>query len=74
MQKVDNLTLKLDLDTTRLSRIIELKQLFAEHRGTTPVTIDFLSNQAHVASLQIDTRWGITLSPDLLSALSQHLP
>lgn len=71
-QTVDNLVLKLDLDHTRHSRIIELKELFTAHRGATPVTIEFLSNQAHVASLQIDTRWGVELTPGLLAALEKE--
>lgn len=73
MKVLDILTLKMDLDTTRLSRIIELKELFAEHRGATPVTIEFHSNQAHVASLQIDSRWGVVVSAGLLEALGEHL-
>lgn len=68
-QTPDNLTLKLDLDTTRHSRILELKELFAAHRGTTPVTVEFVSNEAHVASLQIDSRWGVQVTDALLAKL-----
>lgn len=60
-------SMKLDIDQIRLSQIIALKELFNEHRGTTPVQIDFLCKDYSYASLHIESRWGINLNPQFES-------
>lgn len=56
------LSLKLDMDQLRLSHILELKALFNEHRGTTPVQIEFHCQESAHAVLHIESRWGVTLN------------
>lgn len=69
-----SLVLKLDAQSSRLSHILKIKELFTEHRGTTPVLIDFQADgNETIASLHIDTRWGILLS-DQLQAKLKALP
>ena len=58
-------SLKLNADIVRHSHILRIKQLFAEYRGATAITIEFEGAGQPIASLQIDSRWGITYHPDL---------
>lgn len=79
MQKIDSpqkenskptlLLLKINSEKARLSEILELKSIFTQYRGTSPVQIDFHSDNQPYASLYIDSNWGVTPSNDLLNAL-----
>lgn len=60
-----NLSIKLDADQTRLSHILTLKQLFADHRGTVPVEIHFQKATKEAATLYIDSQWGVEVSETL---------
>lgn len=64
-----NLSLKFDMDQIRFSHILKLKEVFAEHRGTTPVQIEFHSQNAIYAVVHVDSRWGVDLNPQLESKL-----
>lgn len=64
--------LTLDADKTRLSHILQLRSLFEQHRGQTPVSITFTAGGKTVGSLQIPTRWGIRSSKDLLEILEKQ--
>lgn len=66
---VKNLSLKLDLEQIRLSHIMELKELFIEHRGSTPVQIEFYQQHATHAYLHIESRWGVNVNPLLETKL-----
>lgn len=61
--------MKMDLSEGRLSHILKLKALLEKHRGSTPLQIDFLEQNAPFASLQIDSRWGVTPTPELQEQL-----
>jgi DNA polymerase-3 subunit alpha len=63
--KVSTMSIRVDADTIKLSHILSLKQLFEKHRGTTPVAIDFECGSRVLATLQIDTKWGVSPSPQL---------
>lgn len=64
-KKVKMLSLKFDADQMRLSHILQIKKLFAEKRGTTPVLLEFVSENRSVGSLHIDTKWGIGIDEAL---------
>lgn len=53
------LSLKLNIEEVRLSHILMLKELFADHRGTTPVQIEFQCQDSTHAVLHIESRWGV---------------
>ncbi len=57
----------------RLSHILKLKELLEKHRGATPVQIDFQEEGSPIASLQIESRWGVTPSSEL-QLLLQKIP
>lgn len=57
-----NLSIKLDADKTRLSHIMTLKKLFSEHRGPTPVEIHFHNSAKALATLHIESKWGVQLT------------
>ncbi len=61
-EKLTTFRLTLDTEKTRLSHILQLKTIFEDHRGKSPVEIDFLTNEGKLASLQIDARWGPRIS------------
>lgn len=65
-----NLLLKVDIDQIRLSHILALKELFNEHRGTTPVQIEFHRLESIQAVLHIESNWGVTINTQLQSKLS----
>lgn len=69
VDKNKKLSLKLNMEQTRLSHIMELKQIFEQHRGSTPVEIEFISSVASHAVLHIDSRWGIVLTEQLEAKL-----
>jgi DNA polymerase-3 subunit alpha len=61
--------LKIDADNIRLSVILKLKELFAEHRGTSPLEINFEGDGRSIASLKIDSTYGITPSNEFNNAI-----
>lgn len=71
VSKPANLSISLDADAVKLSHILQLKELFAQHRGTTPVSIAFVADKREIASLQIEARWGVILSDKLSQELTK---
>ena len=63
------LAIRVDMGTVRLSHIVQLKKLFAESRGSTPVVLHFMEAARLLAALQIDASWGVVPSPDLKKAV-----
>lgn len=62
--------LSLNAESTRHSNILLLKSIFEEHRGNTPLRLDFHTPKGMLASLHIDARWGVQESPELTKKLS----
>ncbi len=54
--------LRLKFDDIRLSDILSLKTIFNAHRGNNPVTITLEGSDVSVASIHIESKWGV--SPD----------
>lgn len=63
------LSLKFNSKEGRLSHVLQLKKIFEEHRGATPVNINFYEDGRTLATLQIESRWGVILSPKLQDSL-----
>jgi DNA polymerase-3 subunit alpha len=59
----------MDLNQTRLSHILRMKDLFRENKGDTPVRIEFISETSTHAFLHIDSLWGVDLTEKLKEAL-----
>ena len=57
-----HLTIKVDANQTRHSHILQLKQLFSQHPGATPIQIHFHAEVRSLAILHIESKWGITLN------------
>lgn len=62
---------KLPLDKVPLSLILKLKKLFAEHRGQSPVHIEFSREGAPFASLEIDSKWGVKVTEAFKANLAE---
>lgn len=65
------LHVSLKADLTRHTSILKLKNIFEEHRGSSPIQIDFQTPQGMLASLQIDARWGVQETPEVLDKLKE---
>lgn len=68
-----SLRLVVDADNARLSHIVHLKELFRKHSGTTTVTVDFHAGGGSLATLDIESHWGVTVNPELKRDL-QEIP
>lgn len=68
-KQVTKLTININATALRLSHILQLKELFAQHRGQSPVQIDFFEGQKSLAMLLIEPRWGVIISDHLTAAL-----
>jgi DNA polymerase-3 subunit alpha len=65
------LVVHVDVDAMRMSHILNLKRIFEAHRGNIPVQLEFLIKDQKIASIHIDTQWGVTVTPDLHEALKE---
>ena len=59
---MQHLTIKIDVNQTRHSHIMQLKQLFSQHAGPTPIQIHFHTDTRSLAVLHIEGKWGIALT------------
>jgi len=66
---VQTISIKFSTAEGRLSHILKLKEIFTEHRGTTPVKIDFHEGERLVAALQIPSHWGVSFTQKLKESL-----
>lgn len=57
--------LKLDADSVRLSHILKLKKTFEGHRGDVPVQLEFIVEGKGIATIHIDSKWGVSKTPQL---------
>lgn len=60
---------RVDADSVRLSHIIKLKELLAEHSGTTPVRVHFHAGTRSVATLHVEPTVAVTVSGALTQAV-----
>jgi DNA polymerase-3 subunit alpha len=68
-QESTMLSIKYDADKGRLSHILQLRDLFALHRGTIPIKIDFMAENKNLATLHIDSKWGVAATEQLRESL-----
>lgn len=71
LMKGHSVTITVDATAVRLSHILQLKDCMAQHRGETPVKVDFHDGHHSVGVVHIDARWGITLNDQLQKSLRQ---
>ncbi|MEM1282971.1 MAG: DNA polymerase III subunit alpha [Chlamydiota bacterium] len=53
------LSVTLDANNSRLSHILQIKEVIHENRGSIPLKLDFLVEKTPIATLHIDSQWGI---------------
>jgi DNA polymerase-3 subunit alpha len=63
----------LNADITKLSHIIELKNIFSASQGVTPVEIDFYAGGESKALVHINQQWGVTIDDGMRTKL-QAIP
>lgn len=61
----------IDANSMRLSHVLELKKLFRNHSGKSPVKIEFTNQKRSLGVLSIDAAWGITLNEQIVAQLQQ---
>ena len=64
-------SIKLDADRTHLSHILQLKRLFLQHQGSTPIQIHFHSSVKSLATLHIESKWGVELSEQFKQKINE---
>lgn len=70
-KEIKQVLVKLDVHRARLSHVLEIKKIFSEHRGTTPLKLKFVVEESTLATLHIDSKWGITSDPQVKSKLQK---
>lgn len=60
-----------DADRLRHSHTLQIKKLFARHRGESPVQIEFMVEGRSIGALHIDRPWGIAISETLQEGLRE---
>jgi len=60
----DPFIVKIDAVNVKLSHILMLKNLFEKHRGKVPVQVEFLDNGQSIATVHVDSSWGIIMSKE----------
>lgn len=68
------LVVLVEADMIRLSHILQLKNVFQNHRGEVPVQLIFSAQGQDIASLNIEGKWGVSLSDKLRADLSGLAP
>jgi DNA polymerase-3 subunit alpha len=71
--KISKLILNFDANNTRLGHILKLKDCFQQYSGTSPVEINFEVGGRPIAVLQVDTKFGVKIGPELQKAI-EDLP
>lgn len=56
------LSIKLDADKIKLSHILEIKELIGANRGTSPLQLHFESEGQFIATIHIDSKWGVSIN------------
>lgn len=69
--KVETFEIKLNSTTTRHSDILRLKDIFEKHRGSSPVVIHFHEDNHVRARIDIESRWGVKITPEFKEALNK---
>jgi len=72
-EKLRTLILRVDADKTHLSQVLQLKKMFRDSSGKSPVEIEFISQNKPVGKISIDESWGVELTESLKSGL-ESLP
>ena len=72
-EQLMKLFLKLDIDKVRHSQILEMKKLFRQYSGKTPLIIEFTSSSKSHGQVHVDERWGVSLENELEREL-QKIP
>ncbi len=60
-----------DASRMRLGQILQLKTYFAQHRGSNPIQIHFHNHLKHLATLHIDSKWGVIMNEELKQKIQQ---
>src|SRR5690606_17147863 len=59
-KKKQIISVKMDVDKSRLSHILRMREVFSENRGQTPVQVHFVSAGDPIGTLHVDEKWGVT--------------
>lgn len=70
-KKPSVLILKMDIESTRLSHILYVKEIFRSCAGDIPVEIEFYSHQVSLGKIKIQENWGVKFAPELEESLKK---
>jgi DNA polymerase-3 subunit alpha len=64
-----SLSIQLNANATRLSHILDIKEIFCQHRGDLPVEIGFHVDGKTIANVNIGSTWGVKVDDKLKEKL-----
>ncbi|MBS0628041.1 MAG: DNA polymerase III subunit alpha, partial [Verrucomicrobia bacterium] len=67
--KVPMVKICIDVHKAKLSHVLEIKKIFRENAGDSPITIDFMEEKRKLGSLRIAKEWGVKWSQKIESLL-----
>lgn len=68
---VKELCLRVNIDTVRLSHILEIKKIFRTHAGASAVRLEFFNQEGLMGVIAVDSSWGIDHSSRLEEELKR---
>ncbi|MCI0381723.1 MAG: DNA polymerase III subunit alpha [Chlamydiae bacterium] len=74
IEKSKKMLLKMDADKTRLSHILQLKEIFQHFPGNASIRIEFLQNEKPLSEIFIDSKGGVEVSEDLKEKITSLSP
>jgi DNA polymerase-3 subunit alpha len=72
-EEVKPLILTVDADLVQMSHIVQLKELFRSHPGTSTIELKFISNHHAIGAVTIDAKWGVSRSTTFAQSLKDLL-
>lgn len=70
-KEIKLLSVKLDANQTRLSHILQIKKIVGKNRGSIPLQLDFHVGKSVIATVHIDSQWGVQNPQEVLQQLKE---
>lgn len=68
-EDIKKVSIRLDANRVRLSQILTMKNLFRSHPGKSTLELHFNTEQKRLATIFIDSKWGVKADPTFCAAL-----
>jgi DNA polymerase-3 subunit alpha len=72
-EEVKKVSIRLDANRVRLSQLLTMKNLFRSHPGKSTLELHFHNDQKRLATIFVDSKWGVKADSNFCSALKSLL-